>query len=195
MCIIHRDMICIIYIHTHTHTYIYINHVIIRTVLFVTVSRDERHKTANSLSLRTRDARRNSPLDLFPFFRTFFRTMGPKIRTHRCRVTINLHLAGYPYLLYGSDRPDAAAIISRRNYLPSAVNCTCTLCDTISSYDMARVAGRTCRRGCIGLARAYKRAKTGKLAVESPCKNHRAVKARRSTRRSEQRMTEKGSRD
>jgi len=111
----------------------YIYDIIIHTVLFVIVSRDAKAADCRQLSL-VADAERATKLSIR---RSFFRTIRLEIRAHRCRVTINLHLAGYPYLLYGSDRPDAASIISRRNYLPSAVNCTCTLCDTISSYDMA----------------------------------------------------------
>lgn len=51
--------------------------------------------------------------------------LAPRVCAMGCRVTINLQLARY--LLYESHWPDVAAIISRRNYLPSAVNSTCTL--------------------------------------------------------------------
>ena len=56
--------------------------------------------------------------------------LGSWVKASKGSASINHRLARHPYLLCGSLRsPDAAAIISRRNYLPSAVNCSeTTLC-------------------------------------------------------------------
>lgn len=65
-----------------------------------------------------------------------------------CRVTINLQLARHSYLLYGSHWPNVAAIISRRNYLPSAVNCTCTLHNSVLQV---APANESTSNSCLGM--------------------------------------------
>jgi len=159
----------------YIYIYIYIYHVIIPTVLFVTASRDAK-VTKLQLSLVADAGRACGKPSIGPF--SFFSNLFPNDRVENSRVSHasvpGYHQSSLSWLFIVRIRPAGCCRDYQSAELPSISS---KLHVHIVRHDFELRYGAYCKPHL--QARAYKRAKTGKLAVELPCKSHRTERARR----------------